>query len=100
MILIKKNITKEEVEHIASLCRIEIKDEEKSSFVDQFNEILDFFSKLDEIDTSKTKPTFHVIDIKNAFRSDKIKECLPQDLIFKNIPKKEKNYIIAPKMIE
>ena len=100
MILIKKIITKEDVEHIASLCRIDIKVEEKSSFAEQFNEILEFFNKLDEIDTSETKPTFHVIDIKNVFRSDKIKECLPQDLIFKNIPKKERNYIIAPKMTE
>ena len=100
MILIKKIITTEEVEHIASLCRIDLKDEEKSSFVDQFNEILNFFHKLDEIDTSKTEPTFHVIDIKNVFRPDKIKECLSPELILKNVPKKEKNYIIAPKMIE
>ena len=100
MILIKKIITKEEVEHIASLCRINLKDEEKESFVNQFNEILEFFQKLDEIDTSETKPTFHVIDIKNAFRSDKAKDCLSSDLIFKNVPKKEKNYFVAPKMIE
>jgi len=100
VILIKKVITREEVEHIASLCRIKLKEEEKSKFVDQFNDILDFFHKLDELNTKNVKPTFQVIDIKNAFRSDEVKECLPKELIFKNITKKEKDYIIAPKMTE
>ena len=100
VILIKKVITREEVEHIASLCRIKLKEEEKSKFVDQFNDILDFFNKLDELNTANVEPTFHVIDIKNAFRSDKVKECLSKELIFKNITKKENDYIIAPKMTE
>ncbi len=100
VILIKKVITREEVEHIAGLCRIKLEEDEKSTFVDQFNDILDFFHKLDELDTANVNPTFHVIDIKNVFRSDIVRECLPKELIFKNISKKEKDYIIAPKMIE
>lgn len=98
--IINKIITKEEVEHIANLCRIDLKDEEKLLFLDQFNQILEFFHKLDEVDTSNIKPTFHIIDIKNVFRSDNIKECLSSKLIFDNVPKKEKNFIVAPKMNE
>ena len=93
-------ISKKEVEHIADLCRIKLSEEEKELFTKQFNDILNFFKQLDEIDTPNVSPTFHVLDISNVFREDEIKPSLPKERIFKNVPKKEKDFIKAPRMTE
>lgn len=93
-------ISKQEVEHIAELCRIKLTEEEKELFTKQFNDILNFFKQLDEIDTENILPTFHVLNISNIFREDAVIASLSKDKIFKNIPKKEKNFIKAPRMTE
>ena len=98
----EKLIGKQEVEHIADLCRIKLSEEEKELFTRQFNDILSFFKQLDEVDvdTENIKPTFHVLNISNVFREDKVTESLSKEKIFKNIPKKEKDFIKAPRMTE
>ncbi len=93
-------ISKEEVEHVAELCRIKLSDEEKELFTRQFNDILNFFKQLDEVDTENVPPTFHVLDISNVFRDDVVVPSLPREKIFKNVPKKEKDFIKAPRMSE
>ncbi|MHA1298951.1 MAG: Asp-tRNA(Asn)/Glu-tRNA(Gln) amidotransferase subunit GatC [Candidatus Helarchaeota archaeon] len=93
-------ISKQEVEHIAELCRIKLSEEEKELFTKQFNDILNFFKQLDEVDTSNISPTFHVLNISNVFREDVIEPSLSRDKIFKNVPKTEKDFIKAPRMTE
>lgn len=95
-----KILSKKEVEHIAKLCRIKLTEEEKELFTKQFNDILNFFKQLDEIDTTEIPPTFHVLDISNVYREDEVKACLPKEKIFLNVPKKEKDFIKAPRMTE
>ena len=93
-------ISKEEVEHIAELCRVKLSEEEKELFTKQFNDILNFFKQLDELDTDKIAPTFHVLNISNVFRDDIVKPSLSKEEIFKNVPRKEKDFIKAPRMTE
>jgi aspartyl/glutamyl-tRNA(Asn/Gln) amidotransferase C subunit len=38
----RKHLSKKEVEHISWLAHIELSDQEKTLFTDQFNEILDY----------------------------------------------------------
>jgi aspartyl-tRNA(Asn)/glutamyl-tRNA(Gln) amidotransferase subunit C len=95
-----KIISKKEVEHIAELCRIKLSEDEKELFTKQFNDILSFFKQLDEVETDDINPTFHVLNISNVFRDDEVKPSLTKEKIFKNIPKKEKDFIKAPRMTE
>ncbi|MFX1518447.1 MAG: Asp-tRNA(Asn)/Glu-tRNA(Gln) amidotransferase subunit GatC [Promethearchaeota archaeon] len=94
------SLSEKEVEHIAELAKIKITKKEKKLFTKQFNEILQFFHQLDEMDTSSIKPTFHVVDIKNRFRNDIIETTLSTEEALKNAPKKEKNFFKAPKLLE
>ena len=64
----KKYLSKKEVEHVAWLAHIEISDKEKTLFTGQFNEILDYFKKIDGIDTKNVEATYHVLDINNGAR--------------------------------
>lgn len=95
----KQHLSKKEVEHIAWLAHIELSDKEKTLFTKQFNEILDYFKKIDEVHTEGVEPTYHVLDLKNVSRTDKIKPSLPIEEALRNAPKKEKKFIKAPRIV-
>lgn len=94
-----KHITKEEIEHIAWLAHIELDEGEKELFTEQFNRILEFFRKIDEVDTENVPPTFHVLDIVNVYREDEICETLSKELALMNAPKKEDGFFKSPRIV-
>jgi len=95
----KQYISREQVEHIAWLAKIELSEEEKELFTRQFNEILDYFKKMDKLNTENVPPTYHVLDLVNIFREDKVKPPLPKEKSIKNAPKRKGRYFKAPKII-
>jgi len=95
----KNLITKEQVEHIAWLARLKVTDEEKEKFTELFNDILKYFRKIDEVDTTDVAYTFHGVELKNVFREDIVRSSLSQEEIFRNAPKKKDKFIKAPRMV-
>ncbi|MFX0101498.1 MAG: Asp-tRNA(Asn)/Glu-tRNA(Gln) amidotransferase subunit GatC [Candidatus Hodarchaeota archaeon] len=93
-------INEETVQHLADLARIKLSDVEKKEFTKQLSNILDFFSQISELDTENVKPTYHVLELNNVFREDKVRESLSQDQALKNAPEKDKGYFKAPKIVE
>ncbi|MBN2488426.1 MAG: Asp-tRNA(Asn)/Glu-tRNA(Gln) amidotransferase subunit GatC [Methanosarcinaceae archaeon] len=89
-------ITKEEVEHIGWLARIEIDELEADIYTTQLNSVLDYFGQLDEIDTDDVPPTYHVVDVVNVFREDVVVESLSQDEVLENTEHKQEGYFKAP----
>ena len=68
-------ITKQQVEKIASLARIQLKPEEVDKFSTQLTDILGYVNQLDKVDTKDVKPTAQVTELKNVMRADKVKSC-------------------------
>jgi len=95
----RQHLSKKEVEHVAWLAHIELSDKEKALFTEQFNEILDYFKKIDEVDTEGVEPTYHVLDLKNVSRTDETTPSLPIEEALRNAPKKEKKFIKAPRIV-
>lgn len=95
----EKHLSKKDVEHIAWLAHIELSEEEKALFTGQFNEILEYFKKIDEVDTEGVKPTYHVLDLENVSRKDKTSPSLSVEEALSNAPKKEKKFIKAPRIV-
>jgi aspartyl-tRNA(Asn)/glutamyl-tRNA(Gln) amidotransferase subunit C len=93
-----KKLTEKDTEHVAMLARIQLTPEEIKSFTQQLNNILDYFKKLEEIDTSAVEPTYHILDLVNVTRPDKVTPSLPVDEALANAPKKQENYFRAPKI--
>jgi aspartyl-tRNA(Asn)/glutamyl-tRNA(Gln) amidotransferase subunit C len=92
-------IKKEEIEHIAWLARIALRDDEKELFEQQLSSILDYFAVLDEADTTDVEPTYHVIGITDVVREDEPKEALSQPEVLRNAPKKEQGYFKSPRIL-
>ncbi len=95
-------ITKEDLEHIGWLSRLELSDEDKDKYSPKLNSILDYFGELDEVDTEDVEPTYHVLPLSNVFREDEVGGTtitLSQDEALFNAPKKQDGFFKAPRMM-
>jgi len=93
-------ITKKEVEYVARLARLRLTEEEKEKYTKQLADILKYINKLSELDTEKVEPTFHVLQLSNVFRDDKVKPSLKQEEILTNAPEVEYGHFKVKKVIE
>ncbi len=93
------SVSIDDVEKIAKLAKLLFDEEEKKKFIVQFNQILQYIAKLDELDTENVKPTSHVLDLKNVTREDKAITWLTQEEALKNAPKQKAGHYSVPKVI-
>jgi aspartyl-tRNA(Asn)/glutamyl-tRNA(Gln) amidotransferase subunit C len=93
-------ITKQEVEHVAALARLELSEQEKELLTSQLSNILTYVEKLNELDTKGVEPTAHVLDIKNVMRDDVPEESLSQERALANAPERAAGHYKVPKIIE
>ncbi len=92
-------VTIKDVEYIAKLARLEYSDEEKKTFTKQFNTILEYIDKLNELNTDDIEPLSHVIELSNVVREDEVKQSLPVEEVLKNAPSKTDTFFKVPKVI-
>jgi aspartyl-tRNA(Asn)/glutamyl-tRNA(Gln) amidotransferase subunit C len=95
----EKMITKKEVEYVAKLAKLEFNEEEKEEFTSQLNSILDYFKKLNELNTERVEPTDYVISMPNLLNEDEVKPSLPQDEVLSNAEYIKKGYFKVPKIM-
>ncbi len=93
-------ITRQEVEHVAKLARLELSEHEQDMFTDQLSNILTYVEQLNELDTKGVEPTSHVLDIRNVMRDDVAEESLPQERALANAPEKAAGHYRVPLIIE
>ncbi|MBX4189964.1 Asp-tRNA(Asn)/Glu-tRNA(Gln) amidotransferase subunit GatC [Candidatus Parcubacteria bacterium] len=63
-------LTDTELDHIAKLARIELKDEEREKLKKELSSILDYVAKLNEADTSFIEPLQQITGLINSTRED------------------------------
>ena len=75
-------LSKQEVEKIAKLSRLELTDEEKERFTQQLSAVLDYFEKLKGVNTDNVEITAQVTGLENVYRDDEVKQCnFQKDLV-------------------
>ena len=82
----KSILTAEDVRAIADLARLELTDEEVALYQQQLSGILDYFQKLEEVDTSHIDPTSTVLPLTNVMRADEAGQPLPLADVVANAP--------------
>jgi aspartyl-tRNA(Asn)/glutamyl-tRNA(Gln) amidotransferase subunit C len=93
-------LTRDEVSKIALLARLELSPEEQAVFTDQLDHILDYFRKLDTLDTSAVEPTATVVDIDDAYRDDVVSNSPAVEDLLANAPAADGRLFRVPKIIE
>lgn len=92
-------VTKKDVEHIASLARLNFNDAELENFTHQMNDILKYVEKLNELDTDNVEPLSHPIEDVNVFREDELKQSTSTEDALKNAPRRTDEFFKVPKVI-
>ena len=93
-------VTREDVEKVAVLARLKLNEQEIEEMTSQLNEILEYFEKLQELDTEGVEPLSHVLPMKNVYREDRVKPSLSQEEILMNAPEKGHGHFKVPRIIE
>ncbi len=92
-------ITREEVEHVAHLARLNLNQHELETMTEQLDTLLSYVAKLDELDTENIKPTTHAFSISNAFRGDIVQDSLSRKEALANSPEQNGEYFIVPRIL-
>lgn len=84
-----------DINHIAKLARLGLKEEEKNKLEAEFSAILGFIGKLKEADVGDTEPLAGGTDLNNIMRDDKIggKNLAQRQRILDNAPKRKDGYV-------
>ena len=93
-------ITKEQVNHIAHLSRLEIQEDEVDGYIEKLEKVVDLFNELNSVDTENIKPTYHVLDLVNVFREDVAQEGMDREEVLKNSKETEVGQFKVPTIIE
>ena len=94
-----KAIDTDLVKHIGRLSRIELTDDEVRTFAGQLAAIVEYFDKLQELDTENAQPMAHAVEIENVLAEDKPCESLSPNEALANAPERDGDFFKVPKVI-
>ena len=69
-------LTTKDVLHVAKLAKIEITGKEVEKYAEQLSKVVDYFSKLSEVDTNNIEPTSQTTGLENVTRTDLVNQKL------------------------
>lgn len=84
-------LTIEEVRSIAELARLDLTEDEINLYAGQLSEVLNYFERLQELDTSHIEPTASVLPLTNVLRPDVPGRPLSPEEVIANAPDSEDN---------
>lgn len=93
-------LTKEDVEHIAHLARLEVSDDEIAEYVAKLSGIIDFVAQLGELETSAVEPMAHPLEMSQRLRDDTVTEQDQRDDLQRNAADVNDGYYIVPRVID
>ena len=93
-------ITEQDINTVASLSRLRIRDEERAEVTAQLDKFLAYVENLQAIDTTDIEPTTYALPMQNVFRADKVKPSLDRELALSNAPLAEDGYFKVPRVLE
>lgn len=82
-------LSREDVLHIATLCRLGVAEADVDKFREQLSNILENFEILQRVDTTHVPPTAQSIPLQNVMRTDEVAPSLPPSDVLANAPRKE-----------
>ncbi|MCU0631842.1 MAG: Asp-tRNA(Asn)/Glu-tRNA(Gln) amidotransferase subunit GatC [Methanolinea sp.] len=88
-------ITERDTEHIGQLADIAIHREELAAFTSRFNEILEYFDLLDQVEVVESIEGREC----NVFREDEVIPSLSQQDALANTREKEEGFFRAPRVM-
>ncbi len=93
-------ITQDELRHLAKLAKLELSDDELVKLTPQLDDILEFVSQLEEVNTKGVAETHQTTGLQNVYREDAINPCeIEKELIECSPHKIRENSIVVPRIM-
>ena len=83
----------EEVDHVADLARVQLSEDERERFAEQFADILSYFATLDKVPEAENEP-----ELTNVMRPDEVRESLHREEALQNAEETEDGQFKGPKV--
>lgn len=92
-------ISDEIIDHIANLSKLEFNQEEKANIRQDMNKIINFMSKLSEVDTEGVEPLMFMSHEINRLREDVPVVSVSKEEALKNAARHDSDYFRIPKVL-
>ena len=89
-----------DVAYVAELARLELSPDEKRTFQQQLETIVQYVEKIGELDLTGIEPTMHGQTLVNVFREDVVVPSLACERFLVNAPERNGFEIRLPKIVE
>ena len=93
-------LSKQDIEYIAHLARLEISESEIPDYEAKLGKILEFIDELDGADTGDLLPMAHPLDMSQRLRVDEITATDERDRYQENATEKENGLYVVPRVVE
>ena len=90
-------ITDETIDYVGILAKLELSDEEKEQAK---QDMLEYVSKLNELDTDSVEPMSHAFPVSNVFREDVVTNGDDRDNLLANAPEQKDGCYKVPKTFD
>ena len=92
-------ISKEEIIHIAKLASLNLSEEEIERYTNDMQEILEFASFINTVNTDGMNETTGANQKSNVFRKDEVINFQNRELLLQNAPSQDEGMFRIPKVI-
>jgi aspartyl-tRNA(Asn)/glutamyl-tRNA(Gln) amidotransferase subunit C len=79
-------LSREEVDYVAALARLELSDAEADRMAAELSDVLGHIDRMRSIDLEGVAPTSHVVEVTDAQRPDEPRSSLARDVILAAAP--------------
>ena len=93
-------ITKELVDYIALLSRLQPDESERVQMTAELEQIVSDMDILSHLDTGNVEPLSHVVPLRNVMREDIVEPSFPKEELLKNAPGGDDEAFLVPKAVE
>ena len=93
-------ISREDVQHVARLARLELTEAELERMRAEMDAILAYMDKLRSLDTAGVEPTSHAVPLRNVTREDEPVPSAPREAMLANAPDRAGDFFRVPRIIE
>jgi aspartyl-tRNA(Asn)/glutamyl-tRNA(Gln) amidotransferase subunit C len=101
LIFMSDKITKSQVKHVAKLANLQLTSKQVDKFQSQLSSVLEYVSKIQNLDTSGVKETAQVTNLENITREDEVDEkyMLTQEQALGNAKKTHDGFFVVDHLL-
>jgi len=93
------SISRQDIEKVALLARLQLSEAELVTMTDQLAEIVGYVDQLAEVDTEGIEPMAHAVEVSNVFAEDEVQPSLPREEALANAPHHDERGYLVPAVL-